>query len=444
MDLKRLLNSDEPIQCSPRKLSSDHHLLSSSRPARTSRSSSSYSSYPHQLPSLRLDSLSRTLPPLSRSVSDDSNDSRSPLTPNYSPPLSFERDTRHFQPAGPQRLTFEFVHQRKDSFDRKSSSSHSPKSPTRSMDTFGFNQAGDFSNSMPMPTMSQAATAQMQPSSIPQQPLPELSANISVTPLPLVDQNNFQPTSSRAGAPKATKKNSYPCPLSKQYNCPEHFTTSGHAARHAKKHTGKKDAICPECQKAFTRKDNMEQHRRTHQAGRTNSKPTVPDETRQRKAMKMNRDHQKPSGDMPTMPQETSTSTSDPEMPQQPMSSSLVDPHMAMPVDNMQPMGMLDPQLGSPMGSTSFPEDVLQSSGALQQMTMQGMPYGQYTMPVPNVAGSRPRLQRSTHGSDLQHRLQPAASFPSPSSSSSDAAEPRSPSGSLDVLATAASQMAQE
>lgn len=63
----------------------------------------------------------------------------------------------------------------------------------------------------------------------------------------------------------APKKNQYPCPLAKLFNCSDYFTTSGHAARHAKKHTGKKDAFCPECSKAFTRKDNMEQHRRTHQ-----------------------------------------------------------------------------------------------------------------------------------------------------------------------------------
>jgi len=68
------------------------------------------------------------------------------------------------------------------------------------------------------------------------------------------------------------KKNSYPCPMAKTYNCNDYFTTSGHAARHAKKHTGKKDAYCPECNKAFTRKDNMEQHRRTHQSGRNAAK----------------------------------------------------------------------------------------------------------------------------------------------------------------------------
>ncbi|KAJ4380639.1 hypothetical protein N0V86_003998 [Didymella sp. IMI 355093] len=77
----------------------------------------------------------------------------------------------------------------------------------------------------------------------------------------------------QAAAPAAAsarpKKNAYPCPLSKTYHCTDMFTTSGHAARHAKKHTGKKDAFCPECNKAFTRKDNMEQHRRTHQSGRS-------------------------------------------------------------------------------------------------------------------------------------------------------------------------------
>lgn len=71
--------------------------------------------------------------------------------------------------------------------------------------------------------------------------------------------------SAQSGSKSQPKKNQYPCPMAKQVGCTDFFTTSGHAARHAKKHTGKKDAFCPECNKAFTRKDNMEQHRRTHQ-----------------------------------------------------------------------------------------------------------------------------------------------------------------------------------
>ncbi|KAF9740758.1 hypothetical protein PMIN06_003194 [Paraphaeosphaeria minitans] len=106
---------------------------------------------------------------------------------------------------------------------------------------------------------------------------PPLSHNSG--PLSYPNSNNVQPNYFRpqppqeshngaASANPRSKKNSYPCPVAKQYNCGDHFTTSGHAARHAKKHTGKKDAFCPECNKAFTRKDNMEQHRRTHQSGR--------------------------------------------------------------------------------------------------------------------------------------------------------------------------------
>lgn len=107
---------------------------------------------------------------------------------------------------------------------------------------------------------------------------PPLSQNTGPLPYPnnALQQGYFRPPpppppESHNGAASAnprSKKNSYPCPVAKQYNCGDHFTTSGHAARHAKKHTGKKDAFCPECNKAFTRKDNMEQHRRTHQSGR--------------------------------------------------------------------------------------------------------------------------------------------------------------------------------
>lgn len=94
------------------------------------------------------------------------------------------------------------------------------------------------------------------------------SSNSSSIPLSEEQQPPAQSKSSN-------KKNSYPCPLAKQLGCTDLFTTSGHAARHAKKHTGKKDALCPECNKAFTRKDNMEQHRRTHQNGRSSARSGV-------------------------------------------------------------------------------------------------------------------------------------------------------------------------
>ncbi|KKA16901.1 C2H2 transcription factor (Egr2) [Rasamsonia emersonii CBS 393.64] len=66
-------------------------------------------------------------------------------------------------------------------------------------------------------------------------------------------------------APRVTK-NKYPCPYAVSHACTATFTTSGHAARHGKKHTGEKSVHCPICNKAFTRKDNMKQHRRTHRS----------------------------------------------------------------------------------------------------------------------------------------------------------------------------------
>ncbi|EGD92221.1 hypothetical protein H112_00297 [Trichophyton rubrum D6] len=65
-------------------------------------------------------------------------------------------------------------------------------------------------------------------------------------------------------APPATKKNKHACPYAASHGCSATFTTSGHAARHGKKHTGEKRVHCPVCNKAFTRKDNMKQHQRTH------------------------------------------------------------------------------------------------------------------------------------------------------------------------------------
>ncbi|KAG9769940.1 hypothetical protein KCU88_g6752, partial [Aureobasidium melanogenum] len=102
--------------------------------------------------------------------------------------------------------------------------------------------------------------------SAPTQIPPTSSVNGSVLPavntaIPNV-QNKTSPTAN-SGAPPA-KKNKYPCPYAQSHNCQATFTTSGHAARHGKKHTGEKGVHCPICNKAFTRKDNMKQHERTH------------------------------------------------------------------------------------------------------------------------------------------------------------------------------------
>lgn len=79
-------------------------------------------------------------------------------------------------------------------------------------------------------------------------------------------------TETQTGAARGSgRKSKYPCPYSATHGCPATFTTSGHAARHGKKHTGEKSVHCPICNKAFTRKDNMKQHIRTH---RTHSDET--------------------------------------------------------------------------------------------------------------------------------------------------------------------------
>ncbi|KAF3481491.1 uncharacterized protein GIQ15_04250 [Arthroderma uncinatum] len=79
----------------------------------------------------------------------------------------------------------------------------------------------------------------------------------------LSPQSSFS-NSADCTAPPMAKKNKHACPYATSHGCTATFTTSGHAARHGKKHTGEKRVHCPVCNKAFTRKDNMKQHRRTH------------------------------------------------------------------------------------------------------------------------------------------------------------------------------------
>ncbi|KAI9862854.1 MAG: hypothetical protein M1824_000984 [Vezdaea acicularis] len=71
------------------------------------------------------------------------------------------------------------------------------------------------------------------------------------------------PAGPEPDAGKLAKK-SHPCAFREKYNCTRTFTTSGHAARHAKIHTGEKETPCPECNKYFARMDNMKQHLKTH------------------------------------------------------------------------------------------------------------------------------------------------------------------------------------
>lgn len=96
-----------------------------------------------------------------------------------------------------------------------------------------------------------------------QMPTPALSAHASVSSTTSTTQQS-QTSPTNASNNTTAKKNKYPCPYAASHNCSATFTTSGHAARHGKKHTGEKGVHCPVCDKAFTRKDNMKQHERTH------------------------------------------------------------------------------------------------------------------------------------------------------------------------------------
>ncbi|MCJ1394712.1 hypothetical protein MMC18_007592 [Xylographa bjoerkii] len=86
------------------------------------------------------------------------------------------------------------------------------------------------------------------------------------TPVPATP-STAQSVSTPTNTTSKIGKKKYPCPHATRYNCTDTFTTSGHAARHGKKHTGEKNILCPTCNKAFTRKDNMKQHERTHKNG---------------------------------------------------------------------------------------------------------------------------------------------------------------------------------
>lgn len=91
------------------------------------------------------------------------------------------------------------------------------------------------------------------------------------------------------------KKNKYACPYAASHSCTATFTTSGHAARHGKKHTGEKSVHCPICNKAFTRKDNMKQHRRIH---KNNTKePSSPESKWQNNSDQDHRNNSQPESD---------------------------------------------------------------------------------------------------------------------------------------------------
>ncbi|MCJ1243756.1 Zinc finger and SCAN domain-containing protein 5B [Trapelia coarctata] len=110
-------------------------------------------------------------------------------------------------------------------------------------------------------------------SSTPISPQSSLQTPVAATPSSLQSASAPNTNGSKIG------KKKYPCPHAVRYSCTDTFTTSGHAARHGKKHTGEKNIFCPTCNKAFTRKDNMKQHERTHKVTGRDAAPSSPTPT---------------------------------------------------------------------------------------------------------------------------------------------------------------------
>ena len=180
--------------------------------------------------------------------------------------------------------------------------------------------------------------------------------------------------SSTASAPNPSgKKNKYPCPYAQSHNCSATFTTSGHAARHGKKHTGEKGVHCPICDKAFTRKDNMKQHERTHKNRPANGEEKKSKAQATREASKVkDLDHEE-SIFVPAKLRKLSSGTSDPS------DTTFVSNTIDTPID-ISPSFMLDnhPQIAilpdgsvpmDPMSSSMYPplvDDPLLGSSILQ------------------------------------------------------------------------------
>lgn len=122
------------------------------------------------------------------------------------------------------------------------------------------------------------------PSNYPGLPVSPADGQQLATPSSSSKSNSLvQASNPASNAP--VKKNKYPCPYASSHHCTATFTTSGHAARHGKKHTGEKGVHCPVCNKAFTRKDNMKQHERTHKSSVSGSNSDDTNHKRSKAAM---------------------------------------------------------------------------------------------------------------------------------------------------------------
>nr|POE47379.1 transcriptional regulator nrg1 [Quercus suber] len=268
---------------------------------------------------------------------------------------------------------------------------------------------------MPMPIVQMPALQQMQ--AIPASPVhmqPAQQPHRASTS-PASEPSRVSAHSAASNAKTQSKKNQYPCPMAKQFGCTDFFTTSGHAARHAKKHTGKKDAFCPECNKAFTRKDNMEQHRRTHQNGRGASRSTTSapsDDSKVKKstkqAVKKTVAKAEPQLEAAVeqqlaeqqQQQELLQHQQQQQHRQQLLDSQMIPQVATLPVQqSMLPQGLLDQSMMMPPTCGPY---FMGGNG------MDAIPVASLPMAMPDLS-SRPQLQRSSYGMNSLDYVAPAA-----------------------------------
>lgn len=336
----------------------------------------------------------------------------SPLSPLYTPTLirsgsSCDSRACHTpSPLTPSSTTFQFAalhHYHHHSSDNHSAAQQyyrlAAPEPADKMDDL----TGHPALYPPIPDAAAAAypmhlpalplPPRQQPHSL-MQPAPLHRASTS----PASEPSRVSTHSATSNAKPQPKKNHYPCPMAKQYACADFFTTSGHAARHAKKHTGKKDAFCPECNKAFTRKDNMEQHRRTHQTGRgaSRSATTLVDETKIKKSTKppAKKAHVK------TEPQLEAAVEHHLAQQQQLADAHMIAHTTTLPTQQtMLTHNLLDQSMMMPPGCGPY---FITNNG------MDAIPVASLPMAMPDLSG-RPQLQRSSYGMNNLEYVAPTA-----------------------------------
>jgi hypothetical protein len=243
---------------------------------------------------------------------------------------------------------------------------------------------------------------------IAQLPTPASSSNSAAASL-----SKTSPDTSSSGPP-AGKKNKYPCPYAQSHNCSATFTTSGHAARHGKKHTGEKGVHCPICNKAFTRKDNMKQHERTHKGSNasnsedTNSRRSkaaiTRDAQRNKQITKQDSDCTSTSdfaSASSTMKRSPPSDTTSLEPPPSDLGLGINDTFFTEPSSLMMPQQTIPENISPP--NTIYPpltDEALLAANTLQPMGSRLPPLPTGSLPMPSLIRGFSDLDTLAHAAE--------------------------------------------